>query len=193
MMKANLATMFLVSCAMTAFLCQKTASASETGGMEAAADTLNILTEEPAAPAYGEYQHYGYVGTEARAKVEGTLSYKGGWIYTSDHQPLMPADASMYFSPEKVKIYRRNNKVFSSGKNIIIAGSSIGGAGAVGFLCRDITTADDDILKATAVSVIIAAAVTAPCAVVSVPMMIKGKLRMKRLVREYNSSYIFGK
>lgn len=192
MMKANLATVFLITCAITAFLCRGTAAASETGEMTAAADTLNILTEEP-AQTYSGYQHYGYAGTEARTKVEGTLSYKGGWIYTSDHQPLMPADASMYFSPEKVKIYRRNNKVFSSGRNIVIAGSSIGGAGAVGFLCRDITTADDDILKATAVSIIIAAAVTAPCAVAGVPMMIKGKLRMKRLVREYNSSYIFGK
>ena len=58
--------------------------------------------------------------------MEGTLTYKRGYIFTSDNQPISISDAGLYFSPADVVVYKKNVKVFSSGRKVLSFGA--GGA-----------------------------------------------------------------
>ena len=50
---------------------------------------------------------------------------------------------------------------------------------------------EDSFAAVLTASAVVAVAVIVPCTLVGVPMMIKGKARLKRLVRDYNSKYLF--
>lgn len=84
-------------------------------------------------------------------------------------------------------------KVFNSGNYILGVGVGAGLAGGIGFACAASDADDDDFRPgATLVSsCLVTVAVIAPCAVIGVPMMAKGKARLKRLVKEYNTRYLF--
>lgn len=98
----------------------------------------------------------------------------------------------MYFSPKQVRIYMRNSKVFSTGNSIATIGAGGGLGGALGFMAADASSGREDRFAAVlAASAVVAVAVIVPCTLVGVPMMIKGKARLKRLVRDYNSKYLF--
>lgn len=143
----------------------------------------------------GKSESYDY-RTDSRhprqGKVEGTLIYRKGCIYTSDNQPLSISDSKMYFSPKQVRIYMRNSKVFSTGNSIATIGAGGGLGGALGFMAADASSGREDSFAAVlTASAVVAVAVIVPCTLVGVPMMIKGKARLKRLVRDYNSKYLF--
>lgn len=156
-----------------------------------AADTLNILAPAPRAASQEELAPGLSVHRRVRrGKVEGTLTYRKGIIYTSDNQPISVDDASLYFSPEGVKIYRRNARVFSSGRDIMGFGLSAGLVGSLG-AAAETARQDYDAGPALAAGVLVAVVMITPCSVISVLMMIKGKARMKKLVRQYNAGYLF--
>ena len=50
---------------------------------------------------------------------------------------------------------------------------------------------EDSFAAVLTASAVVAVAVIVPCTLVGVPMMIKGKVRLKKLVRDYNSKYLF--
>lgn len=182
------------------FLCASLRASALSDGHEAEpqVDTLNILGSDSqhfdsVADGSDEDGSLAFLRRRHKGKVEGTLTYKKGWIYTSDNLPLSVEDAKFYFSPKQVKIYRRNVKVFNSGNYILGVGAGAGLAGGIGFACAASDTDYDDIRPvATLVSsCLVTVAVIAPCAVIGVPMMAKSKARLKRLVKEYNTRYLF--
>lgn len=180
------------------FLCASLRASALSDGHEAEpqVDTLNILGSDSQhfdSDGSDEDGSLAFLRRRHKVKVEGTLTYKKGWIYTSDNLPLSVEDAKLYFSPRQVKIYRRNVKVFNSGNYILGVGAGAGLAGGIGFACAASDTDYDDFRPvATLVSsCLVTVAVIAPCAVIGVPMMAKGKARLKRLVKEYNTRYLF--
>lgn len=159
-------------------------------------DTLNILS----ASTSGSEENVTVLSSGVRItglhsgkKVEGTLTYKRGYIFTSDNQPISISDAGLYFSPADVVVYKKNVKVFSSGRKVLSFGAGGALLSATGALV--LTEYSTDNREAAAVLVlgtVAAVAVMAPCTLVGVPMQIKAKARLKSLVRKYNSAYIFG-
>ena len=122
------------------FLCASLRASALSDGHEAEpqVDTLNILGSDSqhfdsVADGSDEDGSLAFLRRRHRGKVEGTLTYKKGWIYTSDNLPLSVEDAKFYFSPKQVKIYRRNVKVFNSGNYILGLGAGAGLAGGIGF------------------------------------------------------------
>ena len=182
---------FIAFCAMGMISwCSSMSAQTMESSLEPAADTLNILAPE----MYPEVKE-AYPGVTERIsvkprKVEGTLTYRKGWIYTSDNKPLMPEDASLYFSPAAVRKYARDVKVFASGNNIMGVGLGVGLAGALG-LAANTALSDYEIGAVCVTAAVVAVVTVVPCTIIACPMMIKGKVRMKRLVREYNAHYLF--
>ena len=181
------------------FSCASLRASALSDGHEAEpqVDTLNILGSDSrhfdSVDGSDEDGSLAFLKRRHRGKVEGTLTYKKGWIYTSDNLPLSVEDAKFYFTPRQVKIYRRNVKVFNSGNYILGVGVGAGLAGGIGLACADSYSGDGDyrIVATLVSSCVLAAAVMAPCAVIGVPMMAKSKVRLKRLVKEYNTHYLF--
>lgn len=159
-------------------------------------DTLNILSAHPSGSEENVTVLSSGVritGLHSGKKVEGTLTYKRGYIFTSDNQPISISDAGLYFSPADVVVYKKNVKVFSSGRKVLSFGAGGALLSATGALV--LTEYSTDNREAAAVLVlgtVVAVAVMAPCTLVGVPMQIKAKARLKSLVRKYNSAYIFG-
>ena len=159
-------------------------------------DTLNILSARPSGAEENVTVLSSGVritGLHSGKKVEGTLTYKRGYIFTSDNQPISISDAGLYFSPADVVVYKKNVKVFSSGRKVLSFGAGGALLSATGALV--LTEYSTDNREAAAVLVlgtVAAVAVMAPCTLVGVPMQIKAKARLKSLVRKYNSAYIFG-
>lgn len=92
-------------------------------------DTLNILSARPSGSEENVTVLSSGVritGLHSGKKVEGTLTYKRGYIFTSDNQPISISDAGLYFSPADVVVYKKNVKVFSSGRKVLSFGA--GGA-----------------------------------------------------------------
>lgn len=125
-----------------------------------------------------------------KRKVEGTLIYKKGYIYTSDYQIIPFDEAALYFNEEQVKAYIKGNRRFNSGKNVIAFGTGIGAVGAVGAMAYE-NEFDGGFLAGTAVGACFMVVTVVPCSIVGAPMMIAGKARLKRLVRAYNRAYLF--
>lgn len=71
-------------------------------------DTLNILSARPSGSEENVTVLSSGVritGLHSGKKVEGTLTYKRGYIFTSDNQPISISDAGLYFSPADVVVY----------------------------------------------------------------------------------------
>ena len=157
-------------------------------------DTLNILSARPSGAEENVTVLSSGVritGLHSGKKVEGTLTYKRGYIFTSDNQPISISDAGLYFSPADVVVYKKNVKVFSSGRKVLSFGAGGALLSATGALV--LTEYSTDNREAAAVLVLgTMVAVMASCTLVGVPMQIKAKARLKSLVRKYNSAYIFG-
>lgn len=131
-----------------------------------------------------------YIHVPRKRKVEGTLTYKKGYIYTSDNQIIPFDEAALYFNETQVKAYIKGNRRFNSGKNVIAFGTGIGAVGAVGAMAYE-NEFDGGFLAGTAVGACVMVVTVVPCSIVGVPMMIAGKARLKRLVRAYNRAYLF--
>lgn len=161
-----------------------------------APDTLNILSARPSGSEENVTVLSSGVritGLHSGKKVEGTLTYKRGYIFTSDNQPISISDAGLYFSPADVVVYKKNVKVFSSGRKVLSFGAGGALLSATGALVLTETSTDNREAAAVLVlGTVAAVAVMAPCTLVGVPMQIKAKVRLKSLVRKYNSAYIFG-
>lgn len=161
-----------------------------------APDTLNILSARPSESEENVTVLSSGVritGLHSGKKVEGTLTYKRGYIFTSDNQPISISDAGLYFSPADVVVYKKNVKVFSSGRKVLSFGAGGALLSATGALVLTETSTDNREAAAVLVlGTVAAVAVMAPCTLVGVPMQIKAKVRLKSLVRKYNSAYIFG-
>lgn len=159
-------------------------------------DTLNILSARPSGSEENVTVLSSGVritGLHSGKKVEGTLTYKRGYIFTSDNQPISISDAGLYFSPADVVVYKKNVKVFSSGRKVLSFGAGGALLSATGALVLTETSTDNREAAAVLVlGTVAAVAVMAPCTLVGVPMQIKAKVRLKSLVRKYNSAYIFG-
>lgn len=175
---------------------QPEANAGEVPVAAQTPDTLNILSAHPSGSEENVTVLSSGVritGLHSGKKVEGTLTYKRGYIFTSDNQPISISDAGLYFSPADVVVYKKNVKVFSSGRKVLSFGAGGALLSATGALV--LTEYSTDNREAAAVLVlgtVAAVAVMAPCTLVGVPMQIKAKARLKSLVRKYNSAYIFG-
>lgn len=175
---------------------QPEANAGEVPVAAQTPDTLNILSARPSGSEENVTVLSSGVritGLHSGKKVEGTLTYKRGYIFTSDNQPISISDAGLYFSPADVVVYKKNVKVFSSGRKVLSFGAGGALLSATGALV--LTEYSTDNREAAAVLVlgtVAAVAVMAPCTLVGVPMQIKAKARLKSLVRKYNSAYIFG-
>ena len=175
---------------------QSEANARELSVAAQTPDTLNILSARPSGSEENVTVLSSGVritGLHSGKKVEGTLTYKRGYIFTSDNQPISISDAGLYFSPADVVVYKKNVKVFSSGRKVLSFGAGGALLSATGALV--LTEYSTDNREAAAVLVlgtVAAVAVMAPCTLVGVPMQIKAKARLKSLVRKYNSAYIFG-
>lgn len=175
---------------------QPEANAGEVPVAAQTPDTLNILSAHPSGSEENVTVLSSGVritGRHSGKKVEGTLTYKRGYIFTSDNQPISISDAGLYFSPADVVVYKKNVKVFSSGRKVLSFGAGGALLSATGALV--LTEYSTDNREAAAVLVlgtVAAVAVMAPCTLVGVPMQIKAKARLKSLVRKYNSAYIFG-
>lgn len=181
----------LIIAILTATLLSMAAAASGFG-MCTDTDTLNILSSGSIREKSESYDYRTDSRHQRQGKVEETLIYRKGCIYTSDNQPLSISDSKMYFSPKQVRIYMRNSKVFSTGNSIATIGAGGGLGGALGFMAADASSGREDCFAAVlAASAVVAVAVIVPCTLVGVPMMIKGKARLKKLVRDYNSKYLF--
>lgn len=160
-------------------------------------DTLNILSARPSGSEENVMVLSSGVritGLHSGKKVEGTLTYKRGYIFTSDNQPISISDAGLYFSPADVVVYKKNVKVFSSGRKVLSFG---GGGGALlsatgALVLTEYSTDNREAAAVLVLGTVVAVAVMAPCTLVGVPMQIKAKARLKSLVRKYNSAYIFG-
>lgn len=131
-----------------------------------------------------------YIHVPRKRKVEGTLTYKKGYIYTSDYQIIPFDEAALYFNETQVKAYIKGNRRFNSGKNVIAFGTGIGAVGAVGAMAYE-NEFDGGFLAGTAVGACFMVVTVVPCSIVGVPMMIAGKARLKHLVRAYNRAYLF--
>lgn len=73
-------------------------------------DTLNILSARPSGSEENVTVLSSGVritGLHSGKKVEGTLTYKRGYIFTSDNQPISISDAGLYFSPADVVVYNQ--------------------------------------------------------------------------------------
>ena len=159
-------------------------------------DTLNILS----ASTSGSEENVTVLSSGVRItglhsgkKVEGTLTYKRGYIFTSDNQPISISDAGLYFSPADVVVYKKNVKVFSSGRKVLSFGAGGALLSATGALVlTEYSTDNREAAAMLVLGTVAAVAVMAPCTLVGVPMQIKAKARLKSLVRKYNSAYIFG-
>lgn len=159
-------------------------------------DTLNILSARPS----GSEENVTVLSSGVRItglhlgkKVEGTLTYKRGYIFTSDNQPISISDAGLYFSPADVVVYKKNVKVFSSGRKVLSFGAGGALLSATGALVlTEYSTDNREAAALLVLGTVAAVAVMAPCTLVGVPMQIKAKARLKSLVRKYNSAYIFG-
>lgn len=178
---------------------QRVQSEANAGEMPVAQtpDTLNILSARPSGSEENVTVLSSGVritGLHSGKKVEGTLTYKRGYIFTSDdNQPISISDAGLYFSPADVVVYKKNVKVFSSGRKVLSFGAGGALLSATGALVLTETSTDNREAAAVLVlGTVAAVAVMAPCTLVGVPMQIKAKVRLKSLVRKYNSAYIFG-
>lgn len=155
-------------------------------------DSLNIL--EPvmegavSAPSAATTDSQ-TLATNRVTKVEGTLRYHKGYIYTSDNQPLSISELQYYFTPKDVEKYRRSRKTYNSGKSVLGFGCGAGLLGGVSVLSMDAGITDTNLLVLSAFTAIV---VITPCTLVGAPMVWISKARIKRMVREYNSRYIFG-
>ena len=161
-----------------------------------APDTLNILSARPSESEENVTVLSSGVritGLHSGKKVEGTLTYKRGYIFTSDNQPISISDAGLYFSPADVVVYKKNVKVFSSGRKVLSFGAGGALLSATGALVlTEYSTDNREAAALLVLGTVAAVAVMAPCTLVGVPMQIKAKARLKSLVRKYNSAYIFG-
>lgn len=158
-------------------------------------DTLNILSARPSGSEENVTVLSSGVritGLHSGKKVEGTLTYKRGYIFTSDNQPISISDAGLYFSPADVVVYKKNVKVFSSGRKVLSFGAGGALLSATGALVLTEYSTDNREAAVLVLGTVAAVAVMAPCTLVGVPMQIKAKARLKSLVRKYNSAYIFG-
>ena len=159
-------------------------------------DTLNILSAHPSGSEENVTVLSSGVritGLHSGKKVEGTLTYKRGYIFTSDNQPISISDAGLYFSPADVVVYKKNVKVFSSGRKVLSFGAGGALLSATGALVlTEYSTDNREAAALLVLGTVAAVAVMAPCTLVGVPMQIKAKARLKSLVRKYNSAYIFG-
>lgn len=159
-------------------------------------DTLNILSARPSGSEENVTVLSSGVritGLHSGKKVEGTLTYKRGYIFTSDNQPISISDAGLYFSPADVVVYKKNVKVFSSGRKVLSFGAGGALLSATGVLVlTEYSTDNREAAALLVLGTVAAVAVMAPCTLVGVPMQIKAKARLKSLVRKYNSAYIFG-
>lgn len=159
-------------------------------------DTLNILSARPSGSEENVTVLSSGVritGLHSGKKVEGTLIYKRGYIFTSDNQPISISDAGLYFSPADVVVYKKNVKVFSSGRKVLSFGAGGALLSATGALVlTEYSTDNREAAALLVLGTVAAVAVMAPCTLVGVPMQIKAKARLKSLVRKYNSAYIFG-
>lgn len=159
-------------------------------------DTLNILSARPSESEDNVTVLSSGVritGLHSGKKVEGTLTYKRGYIFTSDNQPISISDAGLYFSPADVVVYKKNVKVFSSGRKVLSFGAGGALLSATGALVlTEYSTDNREAAALLVLGTVAAVAVMAPCTLVGVPMQIKAKARLKSLVRKYNSAYIFG-
>lgn len=162
-------------------------------------DTLNILSARPSGSEENVTVLSSGVritGLHSGKKVEGTLTYKRGYIFTSDNQPISISDAGLYFSPADVVVYKKNVKVFSSGRKVLSFGAGGALLSATGALVlTEYSTDNREAAALLVLGTVAAVAVMAPCTLVGVPMQIKAKARLTRLkslVRKYNSAYIFG-
>lgn len=159
-------------------------------------DTLNILSAHPSGAEENVTVLSSGVritGLHSGKKVEGTLTYKRGYIFTSDNQPISISDAGLYFSPADVVVYKKNVKVFSSGRKVLSFGAGGALLSATGALVlTEYSTDNREAAALLVLGTVAAVAVMAPCTLVGVPMQIKAKARLKSLVRKYNSAYIFG-
>lgn len=142
-------------------------------------DTLNILSARPSESEDNVTVLSSGVritGLHSGKKVEGTLTYKRGYIFTSDNQPISISDAGLYFSPADVVVYKKNVKVFSSGRKVLSFGAGGALLSATGALV--LTEYSTDNREAAAVLIlgtVAAVAVMVPCTLVGVPMQIKAK------------------
>ena len=156
------------------------------------ADTLNILEAEPAQKSREEmFPGLSVPVTMPDRKVEGTLKYRRGMIYTSDNQPLAIEQAHLYFTPRQVEIYRRNMRTFESGRSVVGTGLGLGLLGGVGTVAEGSWEYGDEPGALVAAAVLVSVVIITPCSIVGCPMMIKGSARLKKLVRQYNESYLF--
>lgn len=142
-------------------------------------DTLNILSARPSESEENVTVLSSGVritGLHSGKKVEGTLTYAG-----------------LYFSPSDVVVYKKNVKVFSSGRKVLSFGAGGALLSATGALVlTEYSTDNREAAALLVLGTVAAVAVMAPCTLVGVPMQIKAKARLKSLVRKYNSAYIFG-
>lgn len=156
------------------------------------ADTLNILEGTYQDENMENHTDGQRITDKPSGKVEGTLTYKKGWIYTSDNQPILLKDAKLYFSSKECKVYKRNTTVFSRGEDIAVYGVSGGAGAALGFMAADACIDNGEPFSRTlAASAIIAVGIAVPCSIIGGTMMLKGKCRLKVLVRKYNEHYLF--
>ena len=175
---------------------QSEANAGEVPVAAQTPDTLNILSARPSGSEENVTVLSSGVritGLHSGKKVEGTLTYKRGYIFTSDNQPISISDAGLYFSPADVVVYKKNVKVFSSGRKVLSFGAGGALLSATGALVlTEYSTDNREAAALLVLGTVAAVAVMAPCTLVGVPMQIKAKARLKSLVRKYNSAYIFG-
>ena len=73
------------------------AAATSGFGMSTDTDTLNILSSGSIREKSESYDYRTDSRHPRQGKVEGTLIYRKGCIYTSDNQPLSISDSKMYF------------------------------------------------------------------------------------------------
>lgn len=175
---------------------QPEANAGEVPVAAQTPDTLNILSAHPSGSEENVTVLSSGVritGLHSGKKVEGTLTYKRGYIFTSDNQPISISDAGLYFSPADVVVYKKNVKVFSSGRKVLSFGAGGALLSATGALVlTEYSTDNREVAAVLVLGTVAAVAVMVPCTLVGVPMQIKAKARLKSLVRKYNSTYIFG-
>ncbi len=155
------------------------------------ADSLNILepvSDDMASAVTSGATTGSYKLSPSAPKVEGTLRYHKGYIYSSDNKMLSTSDLLQYFTPGEVEKFRRSNKTYNSGKKILGFGCGAGVLGGVAVLSSDVGITDTNLLILSALTAVV---VITPCTIVGAPMVWISKARMKRLVREYNRRYIF--
>jgi|GEM_PF-923703 len=156
-----------------------------------AVDTLELKVPVSDTAEFAGTESSGYRTLDEipAVKVEGTLKYKQGMLFTSDNERLSIENAGMYFSPDDIRKIQRCMKRFSRGRSIVDFGLDAGGIAAGSGLIIGVES-QSDMVSVTAISVVIAVVCIVPCSIIGVPMMLSGKAGMKRLVRIYNNDYI---